>query len=69
MVLKEAFSNTMAKKKQMGNIEPVPRSVTNNTQGPRMTLGSKVSSPSPTWSYHLNWSDDLPPHIIPPSST
>ena len=50
-------SSTMAKKKQVGNIEPVSRSVTNNTQGPRMTLCSQVSSQSPTWSYHSNWID------------
>ena len=49
-------------------MKPVPRSVVNNTQEPRMTLLNQVHSPSPTWSYHSNWSDNLsPPHIIPPS--
>ena len=58
----------MTKKKQVGKVKPVPMSVVNNTQEPRMTLLNQIHSPSPTWSYHTNWSDDLsPPNIIPPS--
>ena len=61
-------SSTMAKKKQVGNVKPVPRSVSNNTQEPRTMLLSQVHSPSLAWSYHSNWSDDLShPHVIPPS--
>ena len=61
-------SSTMAKMKQVGNIKPVPRSVVNNTQEPRMMVPNQGHSPSPVWLYHSNWSNDLsPPHIIPPS--
>ena len=59
-------SSTMTKQKQVGNVKLVPRSAVNNTQEPRMTVPNQVCSPSPTWSYHSNWSDNLsPPHIIP----
>ena len=61
-------SSTTTNKKQVGNVEPVARSVSNNTQELRMTLPKQVHSPSLAWSYLSNWSDDLPPlHIIPPS--
>ena len=30
-------------------------------------LPSQVHSLSMAWSYHSNWSDDLSPHVIPPS--
>ena len=54
------------KKKQVGNFNPVCRSVASNIQEPGMTLPNQVHSPSPVWLYHSNWSDDLsPPHIIP----
>ena len=61
-------SNVTTKKKQIGNVKLVPRSVVNNTQELRMMLPNQIHSPSPMWSYHSNWSDDQsPPHIIPPS--
>ena len=56
-------SSTTAKKKQVGNIKLVPRSVSNDTQEPRMMLPNQVHSPSSVWSYHSNWSDDLSPHL------
>ena len=55
-------SSTMTKKKHVGNIKPVPRSVVNNTQELRMMVPNKVCSPSPMWLYHSNWSDNLFPH-------
>ena len=55
-------------KKQVGNVKPIPRSVSNNTQELRISLPNQVHSPSPVWLYHSNWSEDLyPPHIRPPS--
>ena len=58
----------MAKKRQVGNIKLVPRSVSNNTPEPRMTLSNQVCSPSLMLLYHSNWSDDLyPPYVIPSS--
>ena len=57
--------STMTKKKQEGNVKPVPRSVSNNTQELRMMLPNQVCSPSLVWSYHSNWSNDPSPQIIP----
>ena len=60
--------STVIKKRQVGSIKPVSRSVNNSTQDLRMTLPSQVHSLSHVWLYHSNWSDDLSPtHIIPPS--
>ena len=55
-----SFSTT-TKKKQVGNVKPVPKSVVSNTQELRMTLPNHVFSPSVAWSYHSNWYDDLSP--------
>ena len=61
-------SSATIKKKQVGNVKPVPRSLVNNTQELRMTLPNQLHSPSSMWLYHSNWSDILSPlHIIPPS--
>ena len=61
-------SSAMKKKRQVGNVKLLPRSVVYNTQELRMTLPNQISHPSPMWSYHPNWSDDLSlQHIIPPS--
>ena len=61
-------SSLTTKKKQVGNIKLVPRSVSNNTQELRTMLPSQVHSPSLVWSNHSNWNEDLStPHIIPPS--
>ena len=58
----------MIMKRQVGSIKPGQRSVYNTTPELRMALPSQVHSPSPAWSYHSNWSDDLStPHNIPPS--
>ena len=55
-------SSIMTKKKQVGNIKLVPRSVVNNTQELRMTLPNQICSPSPMWSHHLNWMMIYLPH-------
>ena len=53
--------STMIKKRLVGSDKPVSRSVNNSTQGLRRTLPHQVHSPSPAWSYHSSWSDDLSP--------
>ena len=60
--------STTIKKRQVGSIKPVQRSVNNDTQELRMIQPSQAHSLSPALSYHSNVSDDLsPPHIILPS--
>ena len=45
-------SSATTKKKQVGNVKLVPRSVSNNAQELRTTLCNQAHSPSPAWSYH-----------------
>ena len=61
----QAQSSASTEPELASNVKPI---TTDTNQNQARSLGDRIHSSSPAWSYHSDWSDDLhPPHQNPPT--